>query len=240
MRSEAGSTYCRSCTASADNVTVVDEVECITPTTDHDHFNHTSVTAQPDAQPNGGGVTRPSPSANSSRISLTASVLPSTLGSIDESPVVADESPVATGAAATNPTQASAAVSTFVLASASPTVPTTTEDAGVCVDEKLLRHMSEEELVYERHVHARVLCDLQGSCATDRHMVMWHGQAMTMRGYCTKVRCEEDERLVNSPRMQRGVRLPSRTYGLEMTALAARWDTWVERQVLGALIWLGM
>lgn len=110
----------------------------------------------------------------------------------------------------------------------------------VCVDATALRHLPREELVFENHAFAKVLCDQQGSCATSGHIVSFHGQIMMMQTYCDVVGCEKQVMEVNSPRRRRRLRVPSKTNGLEYTAFAARFSTRTEEVLLKGLIRLGM
>lgn len=109
----------------------------------------------------------------------------------------------------------------------------------VCIDAEALRHLQPGELVYASHMMARVMCDESGSCATAGHMVKYKGVGMMMRKYCTLVGCVQRVMAVNSPRYKVGLRVRSRTAGLEYTALAARYESLVEERVLSSVVRLG-
>lgn len=139
-------------------------------------------------------------------------------------------------------------------------------DEGVCMDARLLMHLSQEDLVYTRGKEPRAvtLCDTRGSCATPGHMVTWHGKAMTMKTWCLHhasgggVDGEKEEEgggcvrrvmKVNSPRVSGGGmmggrqwqrRVRTKTMDLEFTALAARYGTAVEEGLLRLLVRLGV
>lgn len=138
---------------------------------------------------------------------------------------------------------ATASVSTVEIVEITPTAlpdngePEESEDEPVCVDVKALEGM---DLVFTKHVMASVLCDEFGSCATKGHIVTYHGEAMMMMSYCELVGCVRKVLLVNSPVRRRGLRVASRTEGLEYTAFAARFATRVEEVVLSAVVKIGM
>lgn len=113
-------------------------------------------------------------------------------------------------------------------------------EADICVDAALLAHLHPSALVYTSHRRAAVLCDAQGSCATPGHFVEHKQTPMTMRRYCDMVGgCQRRTRLVNSPRLQAGLRVSSRTMHLHFTPFAARYETKVEELFLRALIHMG-
>lgn len=144
--------------------------------------------------------------------------------------------PELTAEPAQEPTNAPA-LSPLPLQSVSPTA---SENIAVCIGLHHLQHMKKQQLVFEHHRMAMVLCDGQGSCATPPHVVVWMGNALTMREYCAKVSaCTSAEMLVNSPRWTAGVRVASHTNGLRFTALAARWETLVEREFLRVAVRFG-
>lgn len=72
-------------------------------------------------------------------------------------------------------------------------------------------------------------------------MVVFKGLPMSMAVYCkdSKSACFNRTMLVNSPKYQRKLRIASRTTGLEFTALAARFETRMEEEVLKSIIHLG-
>lgn len=117
------------------------------------------------------------------------------------------------------------------------------EGGGACIDAAALAHLDEADWVFRTHRAASVLCDGYGSCATAGHVVVFRGRPWTMREYCALagVRCARAVRHVNSVRMKRrGVRIKSRTPGMEYTALAARFETGVERVALKMAVRLGL
>lgn len=137
---------------------------------------------------------------------------------------------------------ASASTSMLPLVSPSPSIsapPSPTPPP--CIDVGLLGHLRASELVFSKAVRADVLCDAMGSCATAGHIVTYRGRAMLMRRYCdmVEVSCSQEERLVNSPRMRRAVRVRSSTEELEFTALAAKWGSVVEEMALRAIVRMG-
>lgn len=146
---------------------------------------------------------------------------------------------------ARNSTTVTSPVSSFAPAlSAQPQVssnPSAVSAPPPCIDAQLLSHLPSSHLVFRKHIPAMVFCDSWGSCATPGHVVMFHGKAMMMRRYCSmdSVTCLEEKRLVNSPRMQRAMRVQSPTGSLEFTAFAAKWESVAEEQVLKTLVRLG-
>lgn len=113
-------------------------------------------------------------------------------------------------------------------------------DASICVDADALSHLPPTQLVYAAARRAVVLCDEHGSCATSGHIVHWHAVPMMMQTYCERyATCVRRIKHVNSPRMQRGLRIPTRTDGLEFTPLAARFATTVEEVILRQILSFG-
>lgn len=111
----------------------------------------------------------------------------------------------------------------------------------VCVDAGALQHMAREELVYDRHVRASVLCDVMGSCATAGHIVRFEGKAMMMKSYCELVGgCVGKRIYVNSPRYRRGLAVETKTKGLVYTAFAARYETRAEEKLLSTAVHVGL
>lgn len=110
----------------------------------------------------------------------------------------------------------------------------------VCIGADALQHLERGELVYAQDVWAWVLCDGNGSCATAGHMVVYEGRAMRMGRYCGMVGCERRKMMVNSPKRRAGLRVGSRSGGLEFTAFAARYETVVEEMVLAAAVRVGL
>ena len=114
------------------------------------------------------------------------------------------------------------------------------EEDDVCIDSEALRHLGQKELVFLKHRWARVVCDASKSCATRGHMVMYEGETMMMGTYCEKVGCEERAMLVNSPKFKKGMRVNSKTSGLEFLALAARYGTKAEEKMISFAVKLGL
>lgn len=114
----------------------------------------------------------------------------------------------------------------------------TTPPSSVCIAADMLSHLPFDSLVFSTHRRAAVLCDTFGSCATPGHIVVHDGRAMTMRQYCETAGCKRTVKLVNSPRIGKGVktRVGSRSPQMEFTALAARFDTFVERWALRMVV----
>lgn len=115
-------------------------------------------------------------------------------------------------------------------------------DSPVCIAANMLTGVQRSDLVYAEHKRAQVLCDENGSCATDGHMVLYRGVAMMMATYCDldAVNCRREATVVNSPRMRRGLRIASRTTGLEFTAFAARFVSKLEERALRGLVRFGL
>lgn len=109
----------------------------------------------------------------------------------------------------------------------------------VCIDADALAHMGRDELLFEEHQTANVLCDDSGSCATPGHVVRYRGVGMMMKSYCGLVGCVEKVIKVNSPRYRFGVRVPSKTEGLEYTAFAARYESMAEETTMAAAVRMG-
>lgn len=114
-----------------------------------------------------------------------------------------------------------------------------TEDP-ICVDAKLLSHLTADQLVFPKHRRTSVLCDSFGSCATPGHVVVHNGRPMMMKSYCAVAGCTRTVKLVNSPRLSRGIRVPTLTKNLDFTALAARYESRAEETVLKALVHMGV
>lgn len=110
----------------------------------------------------------------------------------------------------------------------------------VCIDAEALAHMPANELVYERHRRAKVLCDQWGSCATAGHIVRYRGVGMMMKKYCSIVGCVQRVKEVNSPRYKMGLRIPCKSEGLVYTAFAARYESFVEETMLSTAVRLGL
>lgn len=109
-----------------------------------------------------------------------------------------------------------------------------------CIDARALGHLAEEDLVLGKHATAHVLCDVNESCATPGHVVVFNGKPMMMRTYCASVGCERKVMTVNSPRFQRALRVRSRTDRLEYTAFAARYETTAEEALMKVAVRAGL
>lgn len=116
------------------------------------------------------------------------------------------------------------------------------DSANVCIAVDALHHVRREELVFKHHKRAAVLCDQNENCATPGHMVLYRGKAMMMSSYCMQalIFCKRRIKLVNSPRMKAGLRVPSRHPELQFTALSASKQTFVEHAILQVLLHLGV
>lgn len=116
------------------------------------------------------------------------------------------------------------------------------EKSGVCIDAKLLSHLPSDELVFNHNRRAAVLCDANGSCATPGHMLTYKNKPMMMSTYCKLIDtpCSKRVMSVNSPRMKRALRIPSRTHELVFTPLSAQYGSVVEESVLSALVHMGI
>lgn len=110
-----------------------------------------------------------------------------------------------------------------------------------CISTIHLASFPKEGLVYKQHTRTSVLCDHLNSCATPGHIVILHGRPMMMVTYCTKhSTCLKRSMFVNSPRMSRGLRVPSHTHGLEFTALSARYESSVEELLIRFIFLVGI
>lgn len=89
-------------------------------------------------------------------------------------------------------------------------------NSDVCIDASALRHIHPNDLVFDKHSLARVLCDSNHSCSTPGHIVAFYGQAMMMKTYCAMVGYSQEMMHVNSPRFSRGVKIPSHTHELQL------------------------
>ncbi|KAI0560287.1 hypothetical protein FGB62_118g03 [Gracilaria domingensis] len=103
---------------------------------------------------------------------------------------------------------------------------------NTCIASKLLDHMSPELLLYKNSLKAHVLCDVDGSCATPGHILVYQGRSMMMSSYCSHVECKRRVMYVNSPRYKRKLRIPSKTKHLEFTAFSARYGTKLEERLM--------
>lgn len=114
------------------------------------------------------------------------------------------------------------------------------EGDAVCIDAEALSHLPGDQLVFENHRLARVLCDVYGSCATPGHVVMYRASPMMMKNYCEMAGCVKKVIRVNSLKYRRALLTPSKTQHLSYTALAARFATLAEERLLVAAIRLGL
>lgn len=89
--------------------------------------------------------------------------------------------------------------------------------------------------MFASHRQATVLCDNNLTCATPGHMVIFNDVPMMMKTYCQRVptaNCDHRIMLVNSPRMKAILRLTMDTPQLLLTAMAASYETAVEKIVM--------
>lgn len=120
-----------------------------------------------------------------------------------------------------------------------------TLDSGNCVciavDSLPRAYRTAGALVFREHRRAAVLCDHAGNCATPGHVVVHASRPMSMAAYCARLRvpCTRSVKLVNSPRMKLGLRIPSRSSSLQFTAFAAARTTRIEQSFLNLLVALG-
>lgn len=174
------------------------------------------------------------PSSSSSPIassSVSASVSPSA----SSSPSPSSSAPLLSESGSSTPSAAASSDS-----SEAEVDPDQASPEPICIDAEALVDMSSSQLVFKTARRASVLCDTKNSCATAGHMVTWQGHTMMMQTYCTlHASCVRRVKSVNSPRMQRGLRVRSRTDGLHFTALAARYESKVEETVLRNVVSLG-
>ena len=63
---------------------------------------------------------------------------------------------------------------------------------------------------------------------------------MMMKKYCERAGCEERVMEVNSLRYKKGMRVASKTDGLEYTVFAARYETRAEEAVLATAVRMGL
>lgn len=220
------------------------------PSTSQSLFPAASLSPSPSRSSSSTPAASPTPSpARPSSSTLTASPSPSPTTSSPSTPLPCPSpSPVSPSqpSPSASPSSPSAPLPPSLSASPAPTAsisfeasPDTTED-GICIDAKALRHFTSDQLVFQKHARAIVLCDKNESCTTPGHMVVYRGAAMMMRSYCDVVGCEKRVMEVNSPRYRRGLRVMSRTEGLEYTAFAARYGTRGEEVVMQVAVRVGL
>lgn len=112
----------------------------------------------------------------------------------------------------------------------------------ICIAANALSDLPGSALVFAAPQRASVLCDKHDSCATPGHVVIFNGSPMSMKDYCKQVgvSCVKRVKLVNSPKMKMGLRIASRSTGLQFTALAATMETRIETTLLTLLVRLGI
>lgn len=115
------------------------------------------------------------------------------------------------------------------------------ECASVCVSVDALSGFSQDELVFEQHRRAAVLCDHDDNCATPGHMVLYLGRAMMMRTYCEQLQygCSQRLKFVNSPRMKAGLRIMTKSDALKFLPFAASYESRTEEALIAGLVRLG-
>lgn len=112
-----------------------------------------------------------------------------------------------------------------------------------CIAVEELEPHTHLKLVFKEHRRGSVLCDGSGSCASAGHIVQYDNEFMSMNSYCARHAeggCRKTVRMVNSPRMSRGLRVPSRTDKLQYTALSARYETPMEERLLTFVLRCGL
>lgn len=123
------------------------------------------------------------------------------------------------------------------------------DDEPVCVAvSSLVQHLSVQDMVFDSHRTASVLCDEKENCATPGHIVEYRGRLMMMKTYCEVIQkeskmskaCVRRVRWVNSPRMKMGLRIPSKHDELSFTAVAARFGTKAEERLFQTLTRFGV
>lgn len=114
--------------------------------------------------------------------------------------------------------------------------------SSACIAIDSLSSFDTSELVFKDHRRASVLCDQHESCATPGHIVVYQSIPMSMSTYCAQknISCSRRVKLVNSPRMKRGLRVLSNSKDLEFTALAAAKETRLEETVLTFAVSMGI
>lgn len=112
----------------------------------------------------------------------------------------------------------------------------------VCISVDLLKAFETSSLVFSSHRRASVLCDQFQNCATPGHIVLFKSYPMSMATYCSQdsVSCTRRVKLVNSPRMKIGLRVPSFSKHLQFTALAAAKETLIEEAFLKLAVSMGV
>lgn len=115
------------------------------------------------------------------------------------------------------------------------------KNSSVCVDAKLLYHLSHDNLVFSSHQRSSVLCDSFGSCATPGHIVVFEKQAMMMKSYCGLVsNCSYRIMEVNSPKMKIGLKVLTKSPSLKFTAFSAVYESRIEEIFLSHVVNIGI
>lgn len=180
---------------------------------------------------------------SAAKVSTTLTVSPSPSFPSSVSPSTSPIPSVSPSAAASVSPSVSPSVSVSPTISTTPAVtpsPGSGSRNAVCVDAAALAGMKRDKLVFAEHRLAEVLCDGNGSCATAGHMVVFEGRTMMMRTYCAAMGCTKRKILVNSPKYQLQLRVPSKTEGLFYTAFAARYATRMEEVALKTAVHAGL
>lgn len=168
-------------------------------------------------------------------------VMEETFLGIEELPTPSGLDPVAPNLTPEDPFPSGEPQSTSeVFVSEVPNPSTAPVDEVACIDARALRHLGSEQLIFERDVSSRVLCDGKGNCATEGHMVVVHGKPMMMRTYCEGVKCVKRVMAVNSPRYKKGMRIESNSGELQYTAFSARYSTRTEEGILSVAVKAGL
>lgn len=121
--------------------------------------------------------------------------------------------------------------------------PSSAPGAEPCIAVDALKHIHADNLVYREHLRSAVLCDANGSCASPGHIVEYGNAFMSMNSYCKLHAlngCTQTVRMVNSPKMSRGLRIDSRTTNLKFTALSARYQSQIEERILSLALAVGL
>lgn len=115
------------------------------------------------------------------------------------------------------------------------------DTSSVCIAVSSLGDLDSSLMVYPTHRQSHVLCDKFENCATPGHMVEFKGRPMMMKTYCELLgQCHRQIKFVNSIRMKRGFRLPSKSSDMQFTAHAARYETRLEEMILRKVIVYGI
>lgn len=120
--------------------------------------------------------------------------------------------------------------------------PGSNSSINICIAIDSLKHLSGIKYVFKSAKRAAVLCDHLETCATPSHIVIYKGQVLTMGDYCGFVDggCTRKIKLVNSPKMESGLRLVSRQEHLVFTAFAAQFNTRIEKLFFRGIVNIGL